>query len=162
METAITKHTATLVEIRADQKTYPRISRMTREQAVAGLTIIIQKAAMYRGNKAEATTVAFTAGALYDELMADTFRVGTSNICLEEIDRAVKREVLTNRDMYGVNVASLYPVIVEYCKKEAHAAQMELNRQIESRQREEFRQRMEQLSPMIDTAAGKMIRRNRQ
>lgn len=110
-----------LVEIRSNNVKYPRLKSYSQDDAVKGLTAIVLKAMMYKGQDAEQNYVLFIARTLYDELMCDhTF--GVKYITLEEIDLAVRKAILTS-DVYGISVASLYKIIVDYAKTEGHNAQ---------------------------------------
>lgn len=155
----IVKREPTYTEIRANQQVYPRIMNMQSEVVLQGLTAMLQKAAMLRGQKTDELNIAFTASELMKELMNDEYRVGTANISLMEIWKAIKKAILGMGDkVYGINVASLYRVIVDYCTGEGHAAQREVNAIISSAEAERRRERMKDAQPMIDTMAGRMVR----
>ena len=116
---------ASLLEMRADATRFPRLKTLPREQAVSGLTRIISQAFLYRGQTADPVNVQFIANALLDELLADG-QYGAGNISLAEIWVVVKRAVL-NTDMFGISVASLYKVIIAFCKNEGHLNQTMVN-----------------------------------
>ena len=115
---------ADLIAVRSNSKAFPRLSQLTREQIVSQLTPCILQAYMYRGQNADSTLVEFTAGSLVDELLADADHLGLRSLTLYEISRAVKKAVLgqSGRELYGVNVAGLYAVCVDYAKGEGHLA----------------------------------------
>ena len=116
---------ASLLEMRADATRFPRLKTMPREQAVSGLTRIISQAFLYRGQTADPVNVQFIANTLLDELLA-AGQYGAGNISLAEIRVVVKRAVLES-DMFGISVASLYKVIIAFCKNEGHLNQTMVN-----------------------------------
>ena len=115
---------ASLLEMRADATRFPRLKTLPREQAVSGLTRIISQAFLYRGQTADPVNVQFIANALLDELLEDG-KYGAGNISLAEIRVVVKRAVLES-DMFGISVASLYKVIIEFVKGEGHLNQVKI------------------------------------
>ena len=116
---------ASLLEMRADATRFPRLKTLPREQAVSGLTRIISQAFLYRGQTADPVNVQFIANALLDALLEDG-KYGAGNISLAEIRVVVKRAVLES-DMFGISVASLYKVIIAFCKNEGHLNQTMVN-----------------------------------
>lgn len=123
-KSAILPVDATAVEMRTDAVRFPRLHTIPRDQAVRTMEEIVLSASVYRGTHPTPQDVHFTAGALVDELMADT-RLGLRYISFAEIRRAVRTAVLET-EMYGVNVASLYRAIVAYAKGEGQAAMVQV------------------------------------
>lgn len=113
---------ATLLEMRADSTRFPRIKTMPREQVVDGMTRIVSQAFLYRGQAADPTNIKFISTALVQELL-DERKFGLSNLSLAEIQVVVKRAVLGGSDMFGISVASLYKILLEFAKGEGHANQ---------------------------------------
>ena len=111
---------ASLLEMRADSDRFPRIKTMPREQAVLGMSKIVTQAFLYRGQAADPTNIQFISTALVQELLEDTN--GAFNLSLAEIQVIVKRAVL-NTDMMGINVSSLYKVIIAFVKGEGRENQ---------------------------------------
>ena len=111
---------ASLLEMRADSDRFPRIKTMPREQAVLGMSKIVSQAFLYRGQAADPTNIQFISSALVQELLEDTN--GAFNLSLAEIQVIVKRAVL-NTDMMGINVSSLYKVIIAFVKGEGRENQ---------------------------------------
>lgn len=111
---------ASLLEMRADSDRFPRIKTMPREQAVLGMSKIVSQAFLYRGQAADPTNIQFISSALVQELLEDTN--GAYNLSLAEIQVIVKRAVL-NTDMMGINVSSLYKVIIAFVKGEGRENQ---------------------------------------
>lgn len=111
---------ASLLEMRADSDKFPRIKTMPMEQAVLGMSKIVTQAFLYRGQAADPTNIQFISSALVQEILEDTN--GAYNLSLAEIQVIVKRAVL-NTDMMGINVSSLYKVIIAFVKGEGRENQ---------------------------------------
>lgn len=111
---------ASLLEMRADSDRFPRIKTMPREQVVDGMTRIVTQAFLYRGQAADPTNIQFISSALVQELLEDSN--GAFNLSLAEIQVIVKRAVL-NTDMMGINVSSLYKIIIAFVKGEGRENQ---------------------------------------
>lgn len=111
---------ASLLEMRADSDRFPRIKTMPREQVVEGMTRIVTQAFLYRGQAADPTNIQFISSALVQELLEDSN--GAFNLSLAEIQVIVKRAVL-NTDMMGINVSSLYKIIIAFVKGEGRENQ---------------------------------------
>ena len=142
---------ATLLEMRADSTRFPRIKTMTDEDAVFQLSRIVTQAFLYRGQAADPTNIQFISSALIQEIRQDrTF--GLSDLSLAEIQVVVKRAVLGGSEMFGISVASLYKVIMEYVKGEGHRNQEVVN----NRKREET-----QVSPIIKAYTGEFMRNHK-
>lgn len=138
---------ASLVDIRIDPQRYPRIKSIPMLQALNDIGAIVAMAFNYTGREYTPETLQLVAGGLYTELITDELGVGTSNITIEEIGRAVRRAVLGETEMYGINVSSLYKAICAYCTGEGHAAQTAANN----------RRRAEREKALKVSAAGAMI-----
>lgn len=117
---------ASLLEMRQHPELFPRIKTMPREQVVDGLTRIVSQAFLYRGQAADATNIQFISSALADELLED--ENGARNLSLAEIQAVVKKAVLTT-DMMGINVSSLYKVIIAFVKGEGRENQSRVEQQ---------------------------------
>lgn len=144
---------ATLLEMRSDSKRFPRIKNMSREDAVMGMSRIVSQAFLYRGQASDATNIRFIANALVDELLQDD-KYGACYISLAEIQVVVKRAVLGGSEMFGISVASIFKVIMEYVKGEGHNLQM---RVYESRKEDTA----SAVSPMLQSFAGAFIKANK-
>lgn len=118
------KTSYSLVDIRMDADTFPRLVRLTTTQARAGLSKIIADAFLYKGQTADKENVKFITSALLEELLADT-TYGLPFLTMEEIRRAIKKAVLTDPDFIGINVSSLYKVLLAYAKGDGHTADLE-------------------------------------
>ena len=148
---------ASLLEMRADATRFPRLKTLPREQAVSGLTRIISQAFLYRGQTADPVNVQFIANALLDELVEDG-KYGAGNISLAEIRVVVKRAVLES-DMFGISVASLYKVIIEFVKGEGHLNQVKI---WEARRKEkDKRLQASGLTPMLRAFTAEFIKEHK-
>lgn len=142
---------ASLLEMRADSDRFPRIKTMPREQAVLGMSKIVTQAFLYRGQAADPTNIQFISSALVQEILEDTN--GAYNLSLAEIQVIVKRAVL-NTDMMGINVSSLYKVIIAFVKGEGR----------ENQSRVDALRRVKPNSPgmaMLQAATGDFIRNHK-
>ena len=149
---------ASLLEMRADATRFPRINTMSREQAVSGLIRIVSQAFLYRGQAADPVNVQFISNALLNELLDDD-KYGAGYLSLAEIQVIVKRAVLGESEMFGISVASLYKVIMEFVKGEGHLNQQQV---LEQRKKETERILKESaLAPMLKAYAGEFIRNNK-
>ena len=149
---------ASLLEMRADATRFPRINTMSREQAVSGLIRIVSQAFLYRGQAADPVNVQFISNALLNELLDDD-KYGAGYLSLAEIQVIVKRAVLGGSEMFGISVASLYKVIMEFVKGEGHRNQQQV---LEQRQKETERILKESaLAPMLKAYTGEFIRNNK-
>ena len=149
---------ASLLEMRADATRFPRINTMSREQAVSGLIRIVSQAFLYRGQAADPVNVQFISNALLNELLEDD-KYGAGYLSLAEIQVVVKRAVLGGSEMFGISVASLYKVIMEFVKGEGHRNQQQV---LEQRQKETERILKESaLAPMLQAYKGEFIRNHK-
>ena len=149
---------ASLLEMRADATRFPRINTMSREQAVSGLIRIVSQAFLYRGQAADPVNVQFISNALLNELLEDD-KYGAGYLSLAEIQVIVKRAILGGSEMFGISVASLYKVIMEFVKGEGHRNQQQV---LEQRKKETERILKESaLVPMLKAYAGEFIRNNK-
>ena len=149
---------ASLLEMRADAARFPRINTMSREQAVSGLIRIVSQAFLYRGQAADPVNVQFISNALLNELLDDD-KYGAGYLSLAEIQVIVKRAVLGGSEMFGISVASLYKVIMEFVKGEGHRNQQQV---LEQRKKETERILKESaLAPMLKAYTGEFIRNNK-
>ena len=149
---------ASLLEMRADATRFPRINSMSREQAVSGLIRIVSQAFLYRGQAADPVNVQFISNALLNELLEDD-KYGAGYLSLAEIQVIVKRAILGGSEMFGISVASLYKVIMEFVKGEGHRNQQQV---LEQRKKETERiLKCSALAPMLKAYTGEFIRNNK-
>ena len=147
-----------LLEMRMDEKRFPRIGAFPREQAVFEMSKIVSQAFLYRGQAADPKNIQFISCALVDELQSDLDKLGTRHISFAEISRVVKRAVLQD-EMYGISVASLYKVIIEYIKGEGHRLQQEVSERKRKSEQEQIKNSV--IAPMLQAYAGEMIKHSK-
>ena len=147
-----------LLEMRMDEKRFPRIGAFPREQAVFEMSKIVSQAFLYKGQAADQRNIQFIACALVDELQADLDKLGTRNISFGEISRVVKRAVLQD-DMYGISVASLYKVIIDYIKGEGHRLQQEVLQKRRKIEKMEIKNSI--VAPMLQAYAGQLLKNSK-
>ena len=147
-----------LLEMRMDEKRFPRIGAFPREQAVFEMSKIVSQAFLYKGQAADPKNIQFISCALVDELQSDLDRLGTKHISFGEISRVVKRAVLQD-DMYGISVASLYKVIIEYIKGEGHRLQQEVSERKRKSEQEQIKNSV--IAPMLQAYAGQLLKNSK-
>ena len=147
-----------LLEMRMDAKRFPRIGAFPREQAVFEMSKIVSQAFLYKGQAADPTNIQFISCSLVDELQADLDKLGTKHISFGEISRVVKRAVLQD-DMYGISVASLYKVIIEYVKGEGHKLQREVLERKRKTDQEQIKNSI--VAPMLQAYAGQLLKNSK-
>ena len=149
---------ASLLDMRADAKRFPRIGTFSREQAVLEMSKIVSQAFLYKGQAADPKNIQFISCSLVDELQADLDKLGTRNIYFAEISRIVKRSVLQD-DMYGISVASLYKVIIEYVKGEGHRLHQEVLERKRKSEQEQIKNSV--IAPMLQAYAGELLKHSK-
>ena len=147
-----------LLEMRMDEKRFPRIGAFQREQAVFEMSKIVSQAFLYKGQAADPKNIQFISCAIVDELQSDLDRLGTKNISFGEISRVVKRAVLQD-DMYGISVASLYKVIIDYIKGEGHRLQQEVLQKRRNIEKMEIKNSI--VAPMLQAYAGQLLKNSK-
>ena len=147
-----------LLEMRMDEKRFPRIGAFPREQAVFEMSKIVSQAFLYRGQAADPKNIQFISCALVDELQSDLDKLGTRHISFAEISRVVKSAVLQD-DMYGISVASLYKVIIEYIKGEGHRLQQEVSERKRKSEQEQIKNSV--IAPMLQAYAGELLKHSK-
>ena len=155
-EIATTGQKATLVDIRTDNRKFPRLHTYRREDAIAQMNMIIMMAFQYRGQQADAQTVIQMSSSLIEILNEDEYGIGTRFLSFEEIKRVIRRASLgQSREMYGISVSSLYQALADYCKGEGRMADKEA-KEIAAKQRE---LKNSIIAPMLEGMAEQMIRK---
>lgn len=147
------KKGVSLVDIRKDFNTFPRLNTIPRELALPQMCKVVTMAFLYKGNQADKQNIEFIASALLDELLYDDTGYGTKFITFEEITRIVKRAVLST-EMFGVSVSNLYKVIVEYCKGEGAEASRKARGSLAT-----TNPIIDQVKPMLTAYVGEMLRK---
>ena len=156
MNALTTQTQSSLVEIRTDDKRFPRLYKYSREEAVNQMNMIIMMAFQFRGQQADAMTIFQMSSSLVDILNEDEYGIGTRFLSFEEIKRVIKKAALgQGREMYGISVSSLFQALADYCKGEGRMADIEA-KEIASR-RKSLRDSI--IAPMVDSMAELMIKR---
>ena len=149
---------ASLLEMRADPSRFPRLKSVPREQAVFEMTKIVNQAFLYRGQAADPTNIQFISSALVQELLDDD-KYGAGYLSLAEIQLVVKRAVLGGSEMFGISVASLYKVIMEFVKGEGHLNQQKI---LDARRKEEDKRlQASALTPMLRALTGEFVKNHK-
>lgn len=125
-----TSNQATLVEIRRQPERFPRLNRVSFQEAMVRMNAVIHMAAMYKRNDLKPDEISFMSHALLTELL-DEQKYGAKYLSFEEIARVIKRAIL-EQDIY-LSTASLYRVIIEYIKSEGHEADRQAKQKPEVR-----------------------------
>ena len=153
-----TGNRATLVDIRTDNKKFPRLHTYRKEDAVTHMNVIILMAFQLRGQNADVQTIMQMSSSLIDILNDDDYGIGTKYLSFEEIKRVVKKAVLGQaREMYGLSVSSLFQVLADYCRGEGRMADKEA-KEIASK-RKEIRESI--IAPLLQGYSGEMLQKSR-
>lgn len=141
--------TPTMLDYRADRK-YKRLYEYQPMVAKDLMLKLVMIAFQYRGQQIKEDDAQYIASCLVDELLNDEDRIGTRCLTFEEITRVIKRAVLgQGRELYGINVASLYAQLADYCKKEGHDLEVQAAKQ---KAISEFKRSA--VAPMLQAYAG--------
>jgi predicted S18 family serine protease len=145
---------ATLVEIRIDNKRFPRLHSYRREDAIYQMNMVLIMAFQIRGQQADTQSVVQMSATLIDILMEDEYGIGTRYLSFEEIKRVIRKASLgQSREMYGISVSSLFQALADYCKGEGRMADKEA-KEVAQRQREV---RNSIIAPMIQGHIEEML-----
>ena len=154
--TTIPEGKATLVEIRTDNRRFPRLQTYKREDAISQMNMIIMMAFQFRGQSADAQTIFIMSSSLIDILLDDEYGIGTKYLSFEEIKRVIRKAALgQSKEMYGISVSSLFQALADYCKGEGKVANNQA-REIASQQREI---RNSIIAPMIQGRIEEMLKK---
>lgn len=149
---------ATLVEIRTDNKRFPRLHTYRKEDAVSQMNMIIMMAFQLRGQQADVQTILQMSATLIDILNEDEYGIGTKFLSFEEIKRVVRKAALgQSKEMYGISVSSLFQALADYCKGEGRMANQQA-REIAANQREV---RNSIIAPMIQGRIEEMLQNSK-
>lgn len=154
--TTIPAEKATLVDIRTDNKRFPRLHSYRREDAINQMNMIIIMAFQYRGQQADTQTIVLMSSSLIDILLDDEYGIGTKYLSFEEIKRVIRKAALgQSKEMYGISVSSLFQALAEYCKGEGRMADKQA-KEIAAQQRDT---RDSIMASMIQGYAQELIKR---
>lgn len=152
--TTIPEGKATLVEIRTDNKRFPRLYTYRREEAIAQMNMVIMMAYQFRGQQADTQTIVLMSSSLIDILLDDEYGIGTQYLSFEEIKRVIRKAALgQSKEMFGISVSSLFQALADYCKGEGRMADKQA-KEVVSHQREI---RNSIIAPMIQGRIEEML-----
>ena len=141
---------ATLVDIRTDNKRFPRLYTYKREDAIAQMNMVIMMAFQFRGQQADVQTIMQMSATLIEILNEDEYGIGTKYLTMEEIKRVVKRAALgQGKEMYGISVSSLFQALADYCRGEGRKADQQAKEVVAKRR--ELKNSI--IAPMIESMA---------
>ena len=123
-----------LVEIRADDKRFPRLHSYPQETAIKMMSMCVLRAAKYYDADLTMESVNQIAFDLYTELMGDVEGLRTQNITFEEILRSIRKAATGQSvEYYGkVSFHFLYKAIMHYVKGEGVTANTQMLRTAEA------------------------------
>lgn len=146
----------TLVDIRTDSKTFPRLHTYERGEAIGQMNIILLMAFQYRGQQADAYTINQMSASLIELLLEDEYSLGMKYLTFEEIKRIVRKSALgQGKEMYGISVSSIFQALADYCKGEGKMASQQARIILE--QKRELARAI--VAPMIDSYANTLIKK---
>ena len=155
--TTIPAEKATLVDIRTDNRRFPRLHTYQREDAIAQMNMIIMMAFQFRGQQADTLTILQLSSSLIDILNEDEYGIGTKYLSFEEIKRVVRKAALgQGKEMYGISVSSLFQALADYCRGEGGMADQQAKEVVAKRR--ELKNSI--IAPMIESMAQLMGRNN--
>jgi hypothetical protein len=147
---------ATLIDIRTDNKRFPRLYTYKREEAMPQMNMIIMMAFQYRGQQADAQSIMQMSSSLIEILNDDEYGIGTKYLTFEEIKRVIKRAALgQGKEMYGISVSSLFQALADYCRGEGRMADQQAKEVVAKRR--DLRNAI--IAPMIESMAQLMDKR---
>ena len=146
---------ATLVDIRTDNKRFPRLYTYKREDAIAQMNMVIMMAFQFRGQQADVQTIMQMSATLIEILNEDEYGIGTKYLTMEEIKRVVKRAALgQGKEMYGISVSSIFQALADYCRGEGRMADQQAKEVVAKRR--DLKNSI--IAPMIESMAQLMGR----
>ena len=147
---------ATLVDIRSDNKRFPRLYTYKREDAIAQMNMVIMMAFQFRGQQADVQTIMQMSTTLIEILNEDEYGIGTKYLTMEEIKRVIKRAALgQGKEMYGISVSSLFQALADYCKGEGRMADQQAKEVVAKRR--DLKNSI--IAPMIESMSQLMARK---
>ena len=158
--TTVPVEKATLIDIRSDNKRFPRLHSYRREDAINHMNLIILMAFQFRGQQADTQTIQLMSSSLIDILNEDEYKIGTKYLSFEEIKRVVRKAVLgQSKEMYGISVSSIFQALADYCRDEGKVADKEA-KMIASRQNDiELRKAI--IASLIQGCSADMLQKSR-
>lgn len=154
---ALKAKSADLVELRRDSVTYPRIKDYDKGLLQQELKALILMVYQYRGQRPENSQEVNTmAQCLFNEILADDFGDNLMELTMEEIRRALRKAALgKGKEMYGINVRSLYDAIADFRHSEVEMAWSQIKQEQNNEQKEGYTTRemvTEKYAAMMESA----------
>ena len=147
---------ATLVDIRTDNKRFPRLHSYRREDAIGQMNMIVMMAFQFRGQQADAQSIFQMSASLIDILNEDEYGIGTKFLSFEEIKRVIRKAALgQGKEMYGISVSSLFQALADYCKGEGRMADQQAKEVVAKRR--DLKNSI--IAPMIESMSQLMARK---
>lgn len=147
---------ASLVDVRTNAEKYPRFCQYLPEQRVSNMGKVILYAYTLYGQSVDNNKLMLMSQMLCDEVMNDADGYGLRYMTFEEMMYAVRKSLLSlDKEVYGVNIRSLYKVFATYARGEGKQAQEEANRRYKERQRKALES--SSVGAVIDIAARAML-----
>lgn len=132
--TTIPAEKATLVDIRTDNKRFPRLHSYRREDAIGQMNMIVMMAFQFRGQQADVQSIFQMSASLIDILNEDEYGIGTKFLSFEEIKRVIRKAALgQGKEMYGISVSSLFQALADYCRGEGRMADQQAKKVVAKR-----------------------------
>ena len=157
---ALKSQSADLVEIRRDSTTFPRIKSYDTFTLLLEMKALILMVYQYRGQKPEnANEIEMMARSLCAELLAADFGDDCKELTIEEIRRALRKSALgKGKEMYGINVKSLYDAIADSRNGDIETARQ----QVLSERKQEQKSGYMTIERVIECYAESMDRANKE
>lgn len=154
----IPKGKPTLLDIRLDARTYPRLHTFSREKAIERMSRTLSELFIFQGRTIDAYAIQLMSGAVIEELMDDTDNLGTRLITFEEIGRAIKKAII-EEDVF-LNSASVLRIILKYVRGDGHL----VCKQAEEIQRQNAQLQLKDsiIAPMLHAYAGALVKHSNQ
>ena len=154
----VTPAKASLVEIRTNNRDFPRLYTYRREDAIGQMNIVLLMAYQYRGQQADVPTITQMSSSLIDILNEDEYGIGTKYLSFEEIKRVIRKAVLgQGKEMYGISVSSIFSALADYCKGEGRVADKEAKEIVSKRK--EIRESI--IASLQQGYSGEMLQKSR-
>lgn len=156
-ELTIPRGKPTLLDIRLDARMYPRLHTFSREEANARMSKILTELFIFQGRSVDVYAIQLMSASVIEELMDDTYNLGTRLITFEEIGRAIKKAII-DEDVY-LNSASVLRIINKYAKGDGHI----ICKQAEDimRQNAQLQLKDSIIAPMLQSYSGALVKHSK-
>lgn len=115
------------VEIRMNNKRFPRLHTIPAGKAIEEIAKAITTASFYNGNKMTQSSATAIATALHLEFFtnAEAKAQGVENLSMTEIASIIRSAILARTDIKNISVAVLFRAVVDWTLNEGAAIQQE-------------------------------------